>query len=37
MTRLMNCFRTVYIKPEPLNDAVDGNDEANDDEFGDVE
>ena len=27
----------MYIKPEPLNDEDAENDDANDDEFGDVE
>ena len=29
--------RTLYIKPEPLNEVDEANEDANDDEFGDVE
>lgn len=35
--RLILWSRTMYIKPEPLNDEDAENDDANDDEFGDVE
>jgi hypothetical protein len=29
--------RTLYIKPEPLHEVDEANEDANDDEFGDVE